>query len=103
MDAFLIALSVIEEGERGGKRVRNGRGVEVVLKDLEHLKSLPEVLGVGVLEQVADRAILESHAKLALPELTGKRVLSVGNQEGIIAGSGKTRGPEPVEDEVPRE
>ncbi len=66
------------------------------------LKSLPEVLGVGVLEQVVDRAILESRAKLALPELNGERVPSVGNQEGIIAGRGKIRGPEPVKDEVPQ-
>ena len=39
---------------------------------------------------------------MALPELTGERVPNVGNQEGIIMGSGKTRGPEPVKDEVPR-
>jgi hypothetical protein len=51
--------------------------VEVVLKDLKHLKALPETLSVGVLEQVADRAILESRAKLALPELTGKSLLIV--------------------------
>ena len=76
--------------------------MEVVLKDLKHLKALPETLSVGVLEQVADRAILESRAKLALPELTGERVSSVGNQEGIIMGRGKTRGPEPEKDEIPR-
>jgi hypothetical protein len=50
---------------------------------------------------VADGAILESRAKLALPELAGKRVASVGHQEGIIAGLGKPRGPEPEEDEIP--
>ena len=102
MNGFLIALSVVEEGKKGGERVRNGRGAEVVLKDLEHLRSLPEVLGDGVLKQVADRAILESRAKFALPELTGERVPSAGNQEGIIAGRGTSRGAEPVEDEVPR-
>ena len=85
------------------KRVRRvvNEFAEVVLKDLKHLESLPEVLGVGVLEQVADRAILEGRVKLALP-LPGKRVPSVGNQEGIIVDSGKTRGPEPVKDEIPR-
>ena len=41
INTFLIALSVVEEGEKGGERVRNGRGAEGVLKDLEHLKSLP--------------------------------------------------------------
>jgi len=51
---------------------------------------------------VADRAILESRAKLALPELAGKRVVSVGHQEGIIAGRGKTRGSEPEKDEIPQ-
>ena len=51
------------------KRVRRvvNEFAEVVLKDLKHLESLPEVLGVGVLEQVADRAILEGCAKLVLP------------------------------------
>jgi hypothetical protein len=50
---------------------------------------------------VADGAILESRPKLALPELAGKRVASVGNQERIIAGRRKTRSPEPEEDEIP--
>ena len=36
-----------------------------------------------------------------VPELTGKRVPSVGSQEGIMTGSGKTRGPKPVKDEIP--
>ena len=74
--------------------------MEVVLKDLKHLKALPEILSVGVLKQVADRAILESRAKLALLELTGFRVPSVSNQEGMIAGRGKTRGPEPEKNEI---
>ena len=84
MNAFLIALSVVDEGKKGGERVRNGRGVEVVLKDLEHLKSLPEVLGVGVLKQVADRAIL-GRAKLALPGLAREFRVLVTRRESSRA------------------
>jgi len=51
---------------------------------------------------VADGAILESRAKLTLPELAGERVASVGHQEGIFKGRGKTRGPESDEDEIPQ-
>jgi len=51
---------------------------------------------------VADGAILESRAKLALPELAGEKVANVGHQEGIIASHGEARGPEPEEDEIPQ-
>ncbi len=73
-----------------------------MLQNLKHFKALPKVLSVGILKEVADGAILESRAKLALPELAGERVVSVGHQEGIIAGRGKTRGSEPEEDEIPQ-
>jgi len=69
---------------------------------LKHFKALPKVLSAGILKEVANGAILESPAKLALPELAGERVASVGHQEGIIVGRGETRGPESEEDEIPQ-
>ena len=101
VDARLFALSVVEEGEKGGEEIRDGGGPEVVCKDLEHLKTLSKIFRVGVLEKVLLQAVLEGHAELALPELTGERVPSVGDQEQILAGSGETRRPEPEEEEVP--
>jgi hypothetical protein len=67
---------------------------------LEHLETLSEVLGVGVLKKVSNRVILEGRAELALPELTGKRISSVSDPEQILAGSGEARRLEPEEDEV---
>jgi len=74
---LLLALSVIKESEKGSELVRNRGGAEVVLQDLKHFKALPIVLSVGILEEVAYGAILESRAKLALPELAGERVVRV--------------------------
>jgi hypothetical protein len=67
VDTLLVALSVIEKGEKGSERVGDGRGMEVVFEDLNHLKSLDEVLGVGVLKEVTNQSILEGPADLALP------------------------------------
>ncbi len=75
--------------------------MEVVFEDLNHLESLAEVLGVGVFKEVMNRSILEGRADLALPELASKGVVTFSHQEQILAGSGKTRGSKPVENEVP--
>jgi hypothetical protein len=101
LDTLLVALSIIEKGKTGSERVGDGRGTEVVFEDLNHLESLAGVLGVGVLKEVTNRSVLEGCADLALPELASKGVATISHQERILAGSGKTRGWKPVENEVP--
>ena len=54
MDTLLVALSVIEKGKKGSERVGDGRGMEVVFKDLNHLESLSKILGVGILKEVTN-------------------------------------------------
>ena len=102
MKALLITLSVIEEGEKGSELVRNQRWAEIVFQDLKHFKTLPEILSVSILKEVADGAILQGRAKLAFPELAGKGVARVSHQERIIASRGETGRPEPEEDEIPQ-
>jgi hypothetical protein len=101
VDTLLVALSVIEKGKKGSEQVVDGRGMEVVFEDLNHLKSLAKVLGVGVLKEVTNQSVLEGRADLALPELASKGVATINHQEQILVGSGKTRGSKPVENEVP--
>jgi hypothetical protein len=101
VDTLLVALSVVEKGKKGSEQVGDGRGMEMVFKDLNHLESLAEELGVGVLKEVINQSILEGRADLALPELASKGVATISHQEQILAGSGKTRGSKPVENEVP--
>jgi hypothetical protein len=101
MDTLLVALSVVEKGKKGSEQVGDGRGTEVVFEGLNHLESLAKVLGVGVLKEVTNRAILEGRADLALPELASKGVATISHQEQILAGSGKIGGLKPVENEVP--
>jgi hypothetical protein len=101
VDTFLVALSVIEKGKKGSEQVGDGRGTEVVFEDLNHLESLAEVLGVGVLKEGMNQAIREGRADSALPELASKGVATISHQEQILVGSGKTRGSKPVENEVP--
>ncbi len=94
-------MSVVEKGKKGSERVGDGRGTEVVFKDLNHLESFDKVLGVGVLKEETNQSVLEGRGDLALPELTSKGVGTISRQEQILAGSGKTRGLKPVENEVP--
>ena len=54
MDTLLVTLSVVEKGEMGSEKVGDGRGTEVVFKDLNHLESLSKILGVGVLKEVTN-------------------------------------------------
>ncbi len=101
VDTLLVALSVVEKGKKGSERVGDGRGMEVVFQDLNHLESHAKVIGVGVLKEVTNQSVLEGCADLALPELASKSVATISHQERILAGSGKTRGTKPVENEVP--
>jgi hypothetical protein len=56
--------------------------MEVVFKDLNHLESLAKVLGVGVLKEVTNQAILEEgRADSALPELASKGIVTISHQE----------------------
>ncbi len=98
MNAFLFLLRVIEQGEKSGERVRNQGGMEMVLEDLEHLKTLAIECGTGVLEEEARRPILEGSPKLTFPKLAGKGVPRISQQQFIQAGHRETRGAKPEKD-----
>ncbi len=101
MNAFLIPLRVVEQGEKSGERVRNQGGMEMVFKDLLHLKTLAIERGICVLKEEACRPILEGSPKLTFPKLAGKGVPNVSQQQIIQASRGETRGAKPEEDKVP--
>ncbi len=101
MNAFLFALRVVEQGEKSGERVRNGRGTEMVLEDLEHLKTLPVKSGAGILEEEAYGPILKGSLKLPFPILAGKGIPCIHQQQLIRVGRRETRGAKPEKDKVP--
>jgi hypothetical protein len=100
VDALLVTLCVVKQGEEGGKRVRDRRRTEVVLKDLEHFKALAIKRGPHILVQETSGAILDSRPKLTLPILAGESVPCVRQKELIRTGRRKTRGAKPEQEDV---
>ncbi len=83
INVFLFALHVIEQDEKSGERVRNGRGMEMVLKDLDHLKTFPVKSGACILKEEAYGPILKGSPKLPFPILAGKGVPRICQQQLI--------------------
>jgi hypothetical protein len=102
VDPLLVTLPVIEERQQGGEGVGNGGGPEVVLEDLEHLKTLVVESRTSVLKEKPGGAILQGRMELTLPELAGKRIRRIRDKGTVRACSGKPRAAEPIHDQIPR-
>jgi hypothetical protein len=83
LDPFCITLPVVEEGQQGSESVGDGRGAEVVFKDLKHLKALVKVIRTSVLKEKPGGAVFQSSPDLTLPELAGKRIGRIRDEGGV--------------------
>ncbi len=83
VDPLRITLPVVEEGQQGGESVGDGRGAEVVFKDLKHLEALVKVSRTSVLKEKPCRAVFQSRPDLTLPELAGKSIGRIGDEGGV--------------------
>jgi hypothetical protein len=83
MNPLRITLPVVEEGQQGGESVGDGREVEVVFKDLKHLKALVKVSRTSVLKEKPGGAIFQRSPDLTLPESAGKSIGRIRDEGGI--------------------
>ncbi len=83
VDPLLITLSVVEEGQQGGECVGNGRGAEVVFKDLKHLEAPVKVSRTSVLKEKPGGAVFQNRPDLTLPELAGKSIRRIRDEGGV--------------------
>ncbi len=83
VDPLCITLPVVEEGQQGGESVRDGRGTEVVFKDLKHLEALVKVSRTRVLKEKPGGAVFQSGPDLTLPELAGESIGRIRDEGSI--------------------
>ncbi len=83
VDPLHITLPVIEEGQQGGESVRDGRGAEVVFKDLKHLEALVKVSRTCVLKEKLSGAVFQSGPDLTLPVLAGESIGRIRDEGSV--------------------
>jgi hypothetical protein len=83
VDPLRITLPVVEEGQQGGESVRDGRGAEVFVKDLNHLKALVKVSRTRVLKEKLGGAVFQSGPDLTLPVLASESIGRIRDEGSV--------------------
>jgi hypothetical protein len=73
----------------------------MVLKDLQHFKTLSEICRPGVLEQETSRTILQRGPKLTLPKLASESIPRIRDEQIVRPARGEAVGPKPEQEDVP--